>query len=107
MAKARSLRKRIIWAYAYEVIPPQTKRQLRGVSALLEREHAAVHNGSRTWVGRLIVGPQATRILIVSDSLVRNRVVNKQLEAALQRLKIGFSVSEPVALLGTVASLSP
>jgi hypothetical protein len=33
-------------------------------------------------------------------------MVNKKLQAALQRLKIGFSVSEPVALLGTVASLA-
>jgi hypothetical protein len=100
-------RTRACWAYAISIMPPQPRSRLRPVSTVLDQAHSIAQQGSRTWAGRLIGGAKMTRILIVSDSLVRNRVVNKQLEAALHRLKIGFSFSAPVALLGTAATLSP
>jgi hypothetical protein len=103
---AGTKRPRACWAYAISIVPPQSRSRLRAVSTLLDQAHSTAQLGSRTWAGRLIGGEKMTRILIVSDSLVRNRMVNKKLQAALQRLKIGFSVSEPVALLGTVASLA-
>jgi len=106
VAEARSRPRRIIWAYAYQIVPLQTRSRLRAVSALLEREHSTARRGSRTWVGRVIVGAQKTRILIVSDSLLRSRRVNRKLEAELKRLKVIFSSTKPVALAGNTTSLS-
>lgn len=93
-----------IWAYAYQIVPPQTKSRLRAVRALLDQEHSAAQQGSRTWAGRLILGAQMTRILIVSDSLERSREVNQRLEAELELLEVDFSVTEPVALPGNAAA---
>ena len=90
-----------IWAYAFQIVPPQTKSRLRAVDAVLDQEHLAAHDISRTWAGRLILGTQTTRILIVSDSLARSRRVNRRLEAEFKRLKVNFSVTEPVELPGS------
>jgi hypothetical protein len=91
---------RTIWAYAYQIVPPQTRSRLRAVRALLDQEHATGNNGNRTWAGRLIVGAKATRILIVSDSLEHSADVNQKLEAELNLLQATFTVSEPVQLPG-------
>lgn len=96
-----------VWAYAYQIVPPQTKSRLRAVRALLDQEHSAAQQGSRTWAGRLILGAQMTRILIVSDSLERSREVNQRLEAELEQLEVDFSVTEPVALPGDAAAAAP
>ena len=87
-----------IWAYAYQIVPPQTRSRLRAVTGLLASEHSAARRGSRRWTGRLVVGARMTRILIVSDSLQRCRAVDRRLEAALGQLQVAFSVTEPVAL---------
>jgi hypothetical protein len=92
-----------IWAYAFRIVPPQAKSRLRAVGALLDKEHSAAHDASRTWAGRLIHGARTTHILIVSDSLDRSRTLNRRLEAEFKRLKVGFSVSEPVALPGSAS----
>lgn len=89
-----------IWAYTYQIVPPQTRSRLRAVKALLEEEHLATRRPPRTWAGRLIVGAQATRILIVSNSLERSCEVNQRLEAELKQLQVEFSVTEPVELPG-------
>jgi hypothetical protein len=90
-----------IWAYAFRIVPPQSKTRLRAVGALLDQAHLAAHGESRTWAGRLMLGAQTTRILIVSDSLARSREVNRRLEAEFKRLKVNVSVTEPVALPGS------
>lgn len=87
-----------IWAYAYQIVPPQTKRRLRAVTALLDREHAAARAVSRTFSGRLVLGENMTRILLVSDSLEQCRKVNQKLEAELKTLRVEFSLTAPVAL---------
>lgn len=107
VARARSRSPRTTWAYAYQIVPPQTKSQLRAVSALLDQEHSAAKNGSRTWAGRLILGARMTRILIVSDNLEQSRKVNRRLEAELKHLEVGFSITAPVALPSNAASPSP
>jgi hypothetical protein len=91
---------RTIWAYAYQIVPPQTKSRLRAVRALLDQEHSIAQNGSRAWAGRLIVGTKMTRILVVSDSLVHSAEVNQKLEAELKLLQATFTVSEPVQVPG-------
>jgi hypothetical protein len=87
---------RTVWAYAIEIVPPQTRSRLRAVRALLDQEHSAGTNGDRAWAGRLIVGAKATRILIVSDSLEHSADVNQKLEAELSLLQATVIVSEPV-----------
>ena len=94
----------ITWAYAYQIVPPQTRRQLRAVTTLIDQEHIAAKNRSHTWAGRLVLGARMTRILIVSDSLERCRKVNRKLEAQLMQLDVGYSVTAPVALPGHAAS---
>jgi hypothetical protein len=91
---------RAIWAYAYQIVPPQTRSRLRAVGAILDQEHATAQHGSRTWAGRLIVGAQVTRILIVSDNLELSHEANQRLEAELRLLKVVFSATEPVKLPG-------
>jgi hypothetical protein len=91
---------RTIWAYAYQIVPPQTKSRLRAVRALLDQEHSTAQNGSRAWAGRLIVGAKMTRILVVSDSLEHSAEVNQKLETELNLLQATFTVSEPVQLPG-------
>ena len=90
---------RTIWAYAYEIVPPQTRNRLRGVRALLEQERSAGSNGDRAWAGRLIVGAKATRILVVSDSLEHSAEVNQKLGTELSLLQATITVSEPVQVL--------
>jgi hypothetical protein len=89
---------RTIWAYAYQIVPPQTKRRLSAVTALLDREHAAAREVSRTFSGRLVLGENMTRILLVSDSLERCHEVNQKLDAELKKLRVEFSLTAPVAL---------
>ncbi len=89
-----------VWAYAYQIVPPQTKTRLAAVRALLDQEHSTAHNGdgTRAWAGRLIIGAKATRILVVSDSLEHSAEVNEKLETELRLLQATFSMSEPVLL---------
>jgi hypothetical protein len=89
-----------LWAYTYQIVPPQTRIQLRPVRAFLDQEHSAAVGASGTFAGRLIVGRQLTRLLIVSDCPERTCPVNQRLEAELGRLEAEFAVSEPVALPG-------
>lgn len=107
VARERSRSPQTVWAYAYQIVPPQTKSRLRAVRALLDKEHSAAQHGSRTWAARLILGAKMTRILIVSDSLERNREVNLRLEAELEQLNVDFSVTEPMLLPGNAALASP
>lgn len=96
-----------LWAYTYQIVPRQTRSQLRTVRALLDQEHSSAKNASGTFAGRLIVGAQVTRILIVSDCPERSCEVNQRLETELRQLRAEFSVSEPVALPGDAATPSP
>jgi hypothetical protein len=101
VAKTQSRPKRTIWAYAFRIVPPQSKNRLRAIRVLIEAEHSASRDGSRTWTGRFIHGSRTTAILIVTDSLERSRAVNRKLEAEFKRLKVDFSVTEPVELPGS------
>ena len=95
---------RTVWAYTYQIVPPQSRSRLRAVRAILDHEHSAGHEGAPTWGGRLILGAQMTRIMIVSDSLDRSREVNERLEAELKQLEAEFTLTEPVAVQGEAAS---
>ena len=92
---------RSLWAYAYQIVPPQPSRRLGAIRTLLKDETAAAHGGARTWSGRLVLEPDATHILIVSDDIRgRDHVINRQLETELARLEVAYVVTEPLAVAG-------
>jgi len=77
-----------IWAYAYQILPPQGAKRLHAIKTLLDHAHTEAQR----------VEEQITHILIVSDSPEQNHEVNRQLEAKLQELKAGFAITVPVAV---------
>jgi hypothetical protein len=87
-----------IWAYAYQILPPQGAKRLHGIKTLLDQAHTEAQGGARKWTGRLVVEEQITHILIVSDSPEQNHEVNRRLEAKLQELDAGFSITVPIAV---------
>ena len=90
-----------LWAYAYKVVPPQPPQRLGTIRTLLKDETAAAHDSARTWSGRLVLEPDATHILIVSDDARgRDHPINRDLEAELDRLDAAYSVTEPLAVAG-------
>ena len=93
-----------LWAYAYQIVPPQPGRQLGAIRTLLKSETAAAQGSDRTWSGRLVLEPDATHILIVSDDIRgRDHAINRQIEAELQRLDAAYVVTEPLAVVGHAA----
>ena len=90
-----------LWAYAYKIVPPQPSQRLGTIRALLKDEALTAQGGARTWSGRLVLEPDATHILIVSDDVRgRDHAINRQLEAELQRLDAAYVVTEPLAVPG-------
>jgi hypothetical protein len=77
----------MLWAYAYQIVPPQPSNRLGAIRALLRDETAAARGGARTWSGNLVIG---------SDGPGRNDSINRRLEAELERLGAAFSVTEPL-----------
>jgi hypothetical protein len=95
-----------LWAYAYEIVPPQPSRRLATIRTLLKEETAAAHGSARTWSGRLVLERRATHILIVSDDARgRDHPINRQLEAELERIEAAFFVTEPLAVAGHAAGV--
>jgi hypothetical protein len=90
-----------LWAYAYQIVPPQPSQRLGTIRTLLKDETAAAQDGARTWSGRLVLERDATHILIVSDDIRgRDHPINRRLEAELQRLEALYTVSEPLVVAG-------
>ena len=98
MEKNASSAPKTIWAYAYEIVPPQPEDRLRAIKALLDDEHSAARRAARTWAGSVVLEQQMTHILVVSDSPEQNHEVNARLEAELKELKAGFSLTAPMAV---------
>lgn len=94
----RSPTPKTVWTYAYEIVPPQAEGRLHTIKRLLEDEHEDAHRGARTWAGRVILEQRVTHILVVSDSPEQRREVNRKLEAELQNLEVGFSITAPMAV---------
>jgi len=89
---------RQLWAYAYRVVPPPPKDGLGQIRKLLDSENAFAFEHARAWAAQLILEQRSTQILVVSDSPVQNRAVNKRLETELQRLDAHYRVTDPIAL---------
>src|SRR4029077_21052645 len=96
-----------VWAYAYQILPPQPAARLHSIKSLLDHAHADAQRVARTWTGRVVVEEQVTHILIVSDSPEQDHDVNRRLEAKLQELNAGFSITVPVAVVDDAAVPHP
>jgi hypothetical protein len=92
-----------VWAYAYQILPPQPAARLHVIRTFLEHAHTQAQREARTWTGRVVVEEQVTHILIVSDSPEQNHEVNRRLEAKLEELKAGFSITVPIAVADDTA----
>lgn len=89
---------RELWAYAYSVAPPPAPGELGALREVLDAENATAFQHARTWAAQLIVEQRSTRILVVTDTPVQNRAVNRRLETTLHRLDGAFRVTPPVAI---------
>lgn len=87
-----------LWAYAYQIVPPQPKSRLETIQGLLNHEHEAAHTEARTWTGRLVLERLMTRILIVSDNPDQARAINLGLARELHRLQVTFSCTESLEI---------
>lgn len=94
-----------LWAYAYQIVPPQAKSRLETIQGLLNHEHEAARTEARTWTGRLVLERRVTRILIVSDSPDQTRGVNRGLASELHRLQVTFSCTESLEIAAETASI--
>ncbi len=89
-----------LWAYAYQIDPPQAAAGMALIRALLDEENGEARRGVRKWSARLVVEPQVTHVLIVSDSPELSHEANRRLEAELKASGVGFSVTVPMLVGG-------
>lgn len=87
-----------VWAYGYEITPPQSQARLRTLRNLLDRKQSEAREGPQSWQCRFVFEPKVTHILVVSDSPRQDHEFNRHLEAALREMKVGFSLTAPLAV---------
>ena len=87
-----------LWAYAYEVSPPQRGDVMKGIGTLLSKEHANAKRSTRLWAGRMVREKLVTHIMVVSDSPDQNLEVNRRLEDRLEEIKARYFISVPMAV---------
>lgn len=87
-----------LWAYAYEIVPPQSESRLGRIQTLIDGEQSDARQGTGTWEGRFVLDQEITHILVVSDSPDQHREVNRQLEAELTALHVPFSLTASMAV---------
>lgn len=89
-----------LWAYAYRMTPPQAEARMGLIRALLEEENGGATSRTRKWSARLVVEPQVTHVLVVSDSPELSHEGNRKLEAELKASGVDFSVTVPMLVKG-------
>ena len=87
-----------IWAYSYQIVPPQPADRLRAVATLLDHARADAKREGRIWEGRVLREQMITHILVVADSPNQDREVNGGLAAALDEMGAAFSITTPLAM---------
>lgn len=89
-----------LWAYAYRMEPPQTEARMALIRALVDEENGEAKRGARKWTARLVVEPQVTHVLIVSDTPELLQEGNRKLEAELEASGVRFSLTVPMRVGG-------
>ena len=87
-----------MWAYGYQITPPQSEERLAAIQALLDHEHTEAKSRARTWEGRFVHEEAVTHILVVSDDPDQHQAVNQKLEAALTAIEAGYSITAALAV---------
>lgn len=87
-----------MWAYGYQITPPQPESRLAAIQSLLDAEHKSAKDQAHTWEGRFVHEEEVTHILVVSDSPDQHQEANRKLEAALTALEAGYSLTAPLAV---------
>jgi hypothetical protein len=96
-----------LWAYAYEILPPQRNDVMKEIGALFLEEHVEAKREAHRWAGRMVREQRVTHILIVSDSPDQSRGVNRRLESQVERLKARYSLTAPMAVADDGPAHSP
>lgn len=97
-SKKRGRSDKTVWAYAYQILPPQSADRLRAIQTLLDREHVDAQRESRTWAGRIVLEEKVSLILIVSDSPEQNHEINERLATAVKQLQAALLITTPMAV---------
>lgn len=87
-----------LWAYVYQLVPPQLANRLRTIQPLLDTEQLDARRTGRTWAGRLVPEEWITHILVVTDNPEQDQGSNQRLVTELEELKAKFSLSLPLPL---------
>ncbi|HEX9165010.1 MAG TPA: hypothetical protein VF862_03820 [Gemmatimonadales bacterium] len=96
-----------LWAYAYEVLPPQPSAEWAKLRALLDEEHAAAEREGRRWTGKLVYKQLVTHLLVVSDHPDQDRDINRRVEEWLKVVSPAYSMTVPKALVAEPPSRHP
>ena len=83
------------WAYAYQLNPPQPESRFAKIKILLRRARLAAQRDGRLWTGQVVKDAHITHILVVTDAPDEVRAVDRAIDAELNRLKMGFAITEP------------
>jgi hypothetical protein len=86
-----------LWAYAYEITPPESEERLRAIEGILEQVRTAARATARSWTARVVLEERLTHILVVSDSREQDLDLNRQLEVELAALQVGYQITVPMA----------
>lgn len=98
----------VIWAYTYRIEPAQSASRLKGIKALLAREHHAAKQREGTWEARLVADDRVSDILVLADSPDLSLEANRRLETALRAINATFELTVPmVVAAGSPADLPP
>ena len=88
---------KVIWAYAYEMVPSQSEDRMRSIQALLDQARSDARDSARTWEGRLVHEQRVTHILVVSDSPDEDGEFNQRLEAGMREVEVAFARTASLA----------
>jgi len=97
-SKKRRRSDKTVWAYAYQILPPQSAERLRAIQVLLDREHVHAHSEARTWAGRIVLEQKVTLILVVTDTPEQDREINQKLAAEVEQLQAALLITAPLAV---------
>jgi hypothetical protein len=83
--------------------PPQPRKILRRIAALLRAENRRARQARRAWSGTLISGTRGglvTHVVLVSDSARRDEEIQLSLGAELTKLEVDILIPMPLRVRG-------